>query len=481
MNTVAVPASRTTNAHAHHQTSSSRCATSTISRARTIGDHAERADPGVVRQRGLAGHRLQEPAGRRSPTTKPKTAQSAACGVQHSSQERHRGHLRRLGRGLRRLGRIREPRKRPREQSRPLPPRDPGTAKDVRHAARTQGRGDRARLRHAAAPVPRPHRRDPQHPQAHGRRHARRPRQHHAADHRPRVGLRHDRQDPRPARASTASATARTTPTTACPSRPRGSIKEPAVWDKLGEQGMRSLLIGVPPGFPPPKEFPGWRVGCFLTPPQRRAVRVSRRSSRSEIAEELGGPGNYIFDIPNFREQGMDFVLDQVFKMTERRFQVARRLVKNKPWDYFMMVEMGAGPAPPRVLAVLRPAPSAVRAGQRVRDRVPGLLPLPGPARSARCWSVLPDDAITIVMSRPRRASDDGRPLLQRLADAGGLPRDDRDGHRAHADREGADRLEPHDRVGRRRLLRPLLPQREGPRAAGHRRARASTKRSATS
>ena len=37
----------------------------------------------------------------------------------------------------------------------------------------------------------------------------------------------------------------------------------------------------------------------------------------------------------------MEFVLDQVFKMTERRFKVARRLVRDKPWDFFMMVEMG--------------------------------------------------------------------------------------------------------------------------------------------
>jgi predicted AlkP superfamily phosphohydrolase/phosphomutase len=34
-------------------------------------------------------------------------------------------------------------------------------------------------------------------------------------------------------------------------------------------------------------------------------------------------------------------VLQQVFAMTERRFKVARRLVGNKPWDYFMLVEMG--------------------------------------------------------------------------------------------------------------------------------------------
>ena len=156
--------------------------------------------------------------------------------------------------------------------------------------------------------------------------------------------------------------------------------------------------------------------------------------------------------------------------MTERRFQVARRLVKNKPWDYFMMVEMG----PDRLHHVFwqyfdprhplyvpgNKFETAFQDYYRFLDREVGAL-----------LEVLPDDAITIVMSRPRRAPDDGRPLLQRLVDAGGLPRDDGDGHRADADREGADRLEPHDRVGRRRLLRALLPEREGPRAAGRDRA----------
>ena len=41
------------------------------------------------------------------------------------------------------------------------------------------------------------------------------------------------------------------------------AIKEPAVWDALGAKGLRSLLIGVPPSFPPPKAFPGWRVGLL--------------------------------------------------------------------------------------------------------------------------------------------------------------------------------------------------------------------------
>ena len=119
-----------------------------------------------------------------------------------------------------------------------------------------------------------------------------------------------------------------------------GSIGAPAVWDSLGEEGKSSLLIGVPPGFPPPKGFPGWRVGCFLTPPSAEHFAYPQELE-IEIEEELGGKGQYIFDITNFRKQGMDFVLDQVFKMTERRFKVARRLVREKPWDFFMLVEMG--------------------------------------------------------------------------------------------------------------------------------------------
>src|SRR5206468_889517 len=88
-----------------------------------------------------------------------------------------------------------------------------------------------------------------------------------------------------------------------------------------------------------PKALEGWRISCFLTPPSAPSYTAPKELAR-EVEEELGGEP-YIFDIPNFREQGFDFVLDQVFAMTERRFKVARRLVKNKPWDYFMLVEMG--------------------------------------------------------------------------------------------------------------------------------------------
>ena len=84
--------------------------------------------------------------------------------------------------------------------------------------------------------------------------------------------------------------------------------------------------------------------------------------------------------------------------MTERRFKVARRLVKNKPWDFFMMVEMG----PDRLHHVFwqycdprhplyEPGNKFETAFQdyyRFLDREVGAL-----------LEVLPDDAITIVMS----------------------------------------------------------------------------------
>ena len=176
-----------------------------------------------------------------------------------------------------------------------------------------------------------------------------------------------------------------------------GSVKEPAVWDLLGAKGLRSMLIGVPPSFPPPKTFPGWRVGCFLTPPSAERFAFPQELE-TEIAEELGDGNDYIFDIPDFRRAGYDVALDQVFKMTERRFQVGRRLATNKPWDFFMLCEI----APDRLHHVFwqhydpthplyEPGNKYETAFQdyyRFLDQQVGSL-----------LEVLPDDAVTIVMS----------------------------------------------------------------------------------
>jgi predicted AlkP superfamily phosphohydrolase/phosphomutase len=175
------------------------------------------------------------------------------------------------------------------------------------------------------------------------------------------------------------------------------SVKEQAVWDVLGRHGKRSLLIGVPPGFPPPKEFPGWRVACFLTPPS--ADRYAYPADiETEIAEELGGPGEYIFDIPNFRQQGPDFVMEQIFAMTKRRFQVARRLVKTKPWDFFMMVEMGLDRLHHCFWQFFDPSHPQYEPGNKYETVFHDYYRFLD-AEIGSLLEVLPDDVVTIAMS----------------------------------------------------------------------------------
>lgn len=173
------------------------------------------------------------------------------------------------------------------------------------------------------------------------------------------------------------------------------SVKEPQVWDELGQRGLRSLLIGVPPGYPP-KPLEGWRVACFLTPPSAEQFTYPAELA-SEIATDLGGD-EYIFDIANYREKGKDFVLDQVFKMSERRFRVARSLVKSKPWDYFMMVEMAADRLHHVFWDNVDPRHPKYQPGNRYesafRDFYRHLDTLVGDLLEA-----LPEDCVTILMS----------------------------------------------------------------------------------
>lgn len=173
------------------------------------------------------------------------------------------------------------------------------------------------------------------------------------------------------------------------------AVKEPTVWDLLGERGGKSLLIGVPPGYPP-KPVEGWRISCFLTPPSAKSF-TAPAELQAEVEAELGSD-SYIFDIPNFREKGLDYVMEQVFAMTKRRFQVARRLIQNKPWDYFMMVEMGLDrlqhvfwqcwdPGHPKYVPG-NPFEHAFQDYFRYLDSEVGSL-----------IELIPDDAVTIIMS----------------------------------------------------------------------------------
>lgn len=115
------------------------------------------------------------------------------------------------------------------------------------------------------------------------------------------------------------------------------AVHEDTVWDILGRQGKKSVLIGVPPTYPP-KPINGHLVTCFLTP----SVDDNQYTYPAELKYEIERlVGRYMVDVENFRSEKKDDILAQIYEMTRKRFALARDFVVNKTWDFFMMVEMG--------------------------------------------------------------------------------------------------------------------------------------------
>jgi predicted AlkP superfamily phosphohydrolase/phosphomutase len=137
-------------------------------------------------------------------------------------------------------------------------------------------------------------------------------------------------------------------------------------------------------------------VSCFLTPPSAESF-THPRELGAEIDEELGGE-DYIFDIPNFREKGEEVVLEQVFAMTRRRFKVARRLVRDKPWDFFMLVEMGTDRLHHVFWQHFDPKHPKHRPGNRFETAFQDYYRFLD-AEVGSLLEALPDDAVVILMS----------------------------------------------------------------------------------
>ncbi len=113
-------------------------------------------------------------------------------------------------------------------------------------------------------------------------------------------------------------------------------IKYETVWDTLGKHGYKSIALGVPLTYPP-KPINGYLVTSFLTP----STKVDYTYPKSLKIEIEKWVGEYMLDVENFRTNDKDRLLKDMYKMTEKRFEVAKHLVSEKEWDFFMMVVMG--------------------------------------------------------------------------------------------------------------------------------------------
>jgi len=113
-------------------------------------------------------------------------------------------------------------------------------------------------------------------------------------------------------------------------------IKHDLVWDILSRAGKQVILLGVPQTYPP-RPVNGHVVTCFLTP-SRESAYTYPPSLKAEVEQVSDG---YVFDVDDFRTSNKRELLDRIYEKTRKHFRVARHLVTTKPWDFFMMVEMG--------------------------------------------------------------------------------------------------------------------------------------------
>jgi len=173
------------------------------------------------------------------------------------------------------------------------------------------------------------------------------------------------------------------------------AVKEPLLWDRLGAAGKKVILLGVPQTYPP-RPVNGLMVTDFLTPSI-----ASNYTFPPELKDEIARLPDvhpYEFDVSDFRTPDKGKIRDSLVRMTDKRFALARHFLTTKPWDFFMMVEMGTDRVHHAFWQYMDPAHHRYEAGNPfesvIRDYYEHV-----DARIGELLKVIPDDAHVVVVS----------------------------------------------------------------------------------
>ncbi|WP_435007509.1 alkaline phosphatase family protein [Tundrisphaera lichenicola] len=115
------------------------------------------------------------------------------------------------------------------------------------------------------------------------------------------------------------------------------SIDAVAMWDQVAREGGKSVVIGVPPGYPP-RKVNGISIGDFLTPDTDKGDFTHPPRVAEEIRQMVG---SYPVDVKGFRTSDKAWLRDQTLEMSRKQFRVVRHYLQNAEWDYFQFVEIG--------------------------------------------------------------------------------------------------------------------------------------------
>ena len=113
------------------------------------------------------------------------------------------------------------------------------------------------------------------------------------------------------------------------------NIRSQKLWDLIGEQGKRSIVINVPMTYPA-QRIEGIMISGMMTP------RNQSFSNPPEISEDIEkNVGSYRIDIDPSTVDDEESLIREIHHITHTRIHVARHLMEKNPWDLFVMVVTG--------------------------------------------------------------------------------------------------------------------------------------------
>jgi len=170
-------------------------------------------------------------------------------------------------------------------------------------------------------------------------------------------------------------------------------VREKRLWDILTEHDKRSVLVGVPQTFPI-KPINGKIISSFLTPSLEAGFTYP-----AELAQQiLSVAPRYELDVRNFRTPDKDWLIQQIWDMTEMRFNALNYLMETEDWDYFMWVEMGVDRIHHGLWSYMDPGHRRYESGNPYEGKILEYYKLID-AQVARMLSKIEDDTIVLVVS----------------------------------------------------------------------------------
>lgn len=113
-------------------------------------------------------------------------------------------------------------------------------------------------------------------------------------------------------------------------------VHEKRVWDYLSAADKQSVVVGVPQTYPV-RPLNGHLISCFLTPGISSAFAYPA-IFKQEILQKAP---RYVFDVKGFRTANKVDLLQRIYDMTDVQYRLIEALVTEKPWDFFMHVNIG--------------------------------------------------------------------------------------------------------------------------------------------